>query len=53
MYFDFKHQLKWDLSFWDETFIGRWTLVGYHADGGDSPTQFESYDTFQKRTASR
>jgi hypothetical protein len=53
VYFDFKHQLRWDLSFWDETFKGRWTLVGYHSDGGDTPTEFESYDTFQKRTASR
>jgi hypothetical protein len=42
MYFDLKHRLRWDLSFWDETFSGRWTLVGYHPDGGDTPTEFES-----------
>jgi S1-C subfamily serine protease len=53
MYFDFKRQRKWDISFWDETFGGRWTLVGYHLDGSITPTQFESYETFQRRTASR
>jgi hypothetical protein len=53
MYFDFKRTGKWDLSFWDETYSGRWTVVGYHLDGTITPTQFESYDTFQRRTASR
>ncbi len=52
-YFDFKRQGKWELSFWDETFSGRWTLVGYHTDGSLKPTQLESYETFQRRTASR
>jgi hypothetical protein len=53
IYFDFKRQGKWDLSFWDETYSGRWTLVGYHLDGGITPTQFESYEMYQKITASR
>jgi hypothetical protein len=53
MYFDFKRQGKWDLSFWDETYSGLWTLVGYHLDGSITPTQFESYEIYQKRTASR
>jgi hypothetical protein len=53
MYFDFKRQGKWELSFWDETYSGRWTLVGYHLDGSITPTQFESYEIFQRRTASR
>jgi S1-C subfamily serine protease len=33
LFFDFKRQKKWDLSFWDEKFDGHWTLVGYHDDG--------------------
>jgi hypothetical protein len=53
MYFDFKRQGKWDLSFWDENFGGHWTLVGYHPDGRITPSEFESYETFQRRTASR
>jgi S1-C subfamily serine protease len=53
MYFDFKHQGKWDLSFWDETFGGHWTLVGFHPDGKITPTQYEGYETYQRRVASR
>ena len=41
----------WQLSFWDEKFAGRWTLVGYHDDGRLKPTRFESYDTYRKRLA--
>jgi hypothetical protein len=53
MYFDFKHQGKWDLSFWDESFSGHWTLVGFHPDGKITPTQYEGYETYQRRMASR
>jgi hypothetical protein len=53
VYFDLKRQVKWDLSLWDENFSGHWTLVGYHPDGSITPTQFESYEVFQKRMASR
>jgi S1-C subfamily serine protease len=51
--FDFKRRGKWDLSFWDENYTGRWTLVGYHDDGSLKPTRFESYAEFQRRMASR
>jgi S1-C subfamily serine protease len=51
--FDFQRRKKWDLSFWDEDFKGRWTLVGYHDDGSLKPTRFESYAEFQRRMASR
>jgi hypothetical protein len=44
---------KWDLSYWDETFEGHWTLVGYHDDGSLKPSRFESYDTFKRRFAER
>jgi S1-C subfamily serine protease len=53
MFFDLKRQKKWDLSFWDENYDGHWTLVGYHDDGTLTPSRFESYDTFQRRTAAR
>jgi hypothetical protein len=39
-----------DLSFWDEKYEGRWTLVGFHSDGSLEPTSFESNDTYQRRT---
>jgi S1-C subfamily serine protease len=42
---------KWMLSFWDDKFVGRWTLVGYHDDGSMRPTRFESYDSYLKRLA--
>jgi hypothetical protein len=53
IYFDFKRQGKWDLSFWDEDFSGHWSLVGYHPDGSIVPTRFESYDVYQRRMARR
>jgi S1-C subfamily serine protease len=53
LFFDFKRQEKWDLSFWDEHFDGHWTLVGYHDDGSLKPSRFESYETYRRRTASR
>jgi len=53
VYFDFKRQQKWDLSLWDESFGGTWTLVGHHLVGNLTPTSFESYEAFQRRTANR
>jgi hypothetical protein len=53
VFYDFKRRGKWDLSFWDANFEGRYTLVGYHDDGSLKPTRFESYAEFQKRMASR
>jgi hypothetical protein len=53
IFFDFKRQKKWDLSFWDENYDGHWTLVGYHDDGALKPSRFESYDAFQRRLAKR
>jgi S1-C subfamily serine protease len=38
VFFDFKREKKWNLSFWDETFDGHWTLVGYHDDGSLKPS---------------
>ena len=49
VYFDFERRGKWDLSFWDESFSGHWTLVGYHLDGSRQPTSYESYEVFQAR----
>jgi hypothetical protein len=49
IYFDLKQQRRWDISFWDEKFEGRWTLVGYHPDGKLEPSSFESYEAFQRR----
>jgi hypothetical protein len=53
IFFDLQRRGKWDLSFWDNDFKGYWTLVGYHKDGSLEPSSYESYDTFQKRMASR
>jgi S1-C subfamily serine protease len=53
VFYDFKRRGKWDLSFWDADFEGRYTLVGYHDDGGLKPTRFESYADFQKRLAAQ
>jgi S1-C subfamily serine protease len=44
---------KWMLSFWDDKFVGRWTLVGYHEDGSLKPTRFESYAAYRKRLVVR
>jgi len=49
IYFDLKRQNRWNISFWDEKFEGRWTLVGYHPDGKLQPSSFESYETYQRR----
>src|SRR5262249_28007327 len=38
IYYDLRQQRRWDLSFWDEKFEGRWTLVGYHPDGKLEPS---------------
>ena len=46
IYFDFERRGKWDLSFWDDSFSGHWTMVGYHSDGSLQPTSFESYEIF-------
>jgi hypothetical protein len=53
IFFDFKRQGKWELSYWAENFDGHWTLVGYHDDGSLKPSRFESYDTFKRRLAER
>jgi S1-C subfamily serine protease len=53
VFFDFKRRDKWDMSWWDESFDGHWTLVGYHDDGSLKPTRFESYEAYKKRTAKR
>jgi hypothetical protein len=53
IYFDLKRRGKWDISWWDENFDGRWTLVGYHDDGSLTPTRFESYEAYQRRLARR
>ncbi|MBV9426094.1 MAG: serine protease [Bradyrhizobiaceae bacterium] len=44
---------KWMISFWDDKFVGRWTLVGYHDDGSLKPSRFESYAAYRKRLAVR
>jgi S1-C subfamily serine protease len=53
IFFDFKRRDKWDMSWWDENFDGRWTLVGYHDDGSLTPTRFESYEAYKQRMAKR
>jgi len=53
IFFDFKRQGKWELSFWAENFDDHWTLVGYHDDGSRKPSRFESYDTYKRRVAER
>lgn len=53
IFFDLKRRGKWDLSWWDENYSGQWTLVGYHDDGSATPSRFESFATYQRRTASR
>ena len=51
VFFDFKRKGKWDMSWWDESFDGHWTLVGYHDDGTLEPSRFESYEAYRKRVA--
>jgi hypothetical protein len=53
IFFDFKRKGQWELSFWDDDFAGKWTLVGHHSDGTLTPTSFESYETFQSSLAKR
>lgn len=53
IYYDFNRRGKWDMSYWDETFSGHWTLVGFHRDGSLKPTSFESYEAFKQRMAQR
>jgi hypothetical protein len=42
IFFDFKRQGKWELSYCAENFDSHWTLVGYHDDGSLKPSKFES-----------
>jgi S1-C subfamily serine protease len=53
IFFDFKRQGKWELSYWAENFDSHWILVGYHDDGSLKPSRFESYDVFKRRLAER
>jgi Trypsin-like peptidase domain len=41
----------WVISFWDATFGGHWSLVGYHDDGTLKPARFDTYEEYRRRLA--
>ena len=45
--------IKWELSFWDNNYDGKWDMVGYHENGELDPVRYESYTTFKKKLASK
>ena len=45
--------IKWEFSFWDNNYDGKWDMVGYHENGDIKPVRYESYTTFKKKMASK
>jgi S1-C subfamily serine protease len=45
MLFSTKRDYKWEFSFWDDNYDGKWDLVGYHNNGEAKPYKFVNYDT--------
>jgi S1-C subfamily serine protease len=44
MLFSSKRDYKWEFSFWDDNYDGKWDLVGYHKKGEIKPYKFDNYD---------
>jgi Trypsin-like peptidase domain len=49
IYFSFKRDMKWDLSFWDMNYDGEWDMVGYHSNGEITPNRYISYKEFNTK----
>ena len=47
--FSEKRNNKWDISFWDENYDGKWDLVGFHKNGEVKPYKFEDYQAVMAR----
>ena len=47
--YSFKRNDKWNLSYWDDDFDGKWGRVGHHDKGEVTPDSFESYADFTAR----
>lgn len=45
MVFSTKRDYKWEFSFWDDNYDGKWDLVGFHKNGDLKPYKFEDYST--------
>ena len=50
--FSFKRDWKWNLSFVDTNFVGKWDLVGYHDTGDIVATRYEPYSVWKARADS-
>lgn len=48
-----KRNYKWDISFWDDNFDGKWELVGFHKNGDLKPYRFQDFDAFKAQMASK
>jgi len=45
--FSFKRNDKWDISYWDTEFTGKYNSVGLHADGSITPTEYVTMDQYK------
>ena len=46
-----KRDYKWEFSFWDNNFDGKWELVGFHKNGDSTPYKFEDYSKVMSEVA--
>lgn len=51
--FSDKRNYKWDISFWDDNYDGKWELVGFHKNGELKPYKYQDFDAFKAQTASK
>jgi S1-C subfamily serine protease len=47
----YSRDYKWELSFWDDDYDGKWDMVGYHQKGELKPYKLETYAEFEKKVA--
>ena len=53
IFYSFKRNDKWDLSYWDDDFDDLWDRVGYHEKGTVTPDVYESFVDFKARVAKK
>ena len=49
--FSYSRDYKWEFSFWDDDFDGKWDMVGHHQNGELKPYKLETYAEFEKKIA--
>jgi hypothetical protein len=51
--FSQSRDFKWEFSFWDENFDGKWDLFGFHRNGEVKPYKFEDFEVVRRQAANR